>query len=332
MATPQHILNILESAVEEVLLLDLRVSTQYAKSRIAGALSLCIPTTLLKRASFNVQKLAETFKDDEQRQRFEKWGNSKHIIVYDSNSAQLKDAATCINTLKKFTSEGWNGGTFIIRGGFQEFAQKFPNWITHSSSQSPSSSAGSKGALKLDIGGPAVAPVIGGCPMPATQNAANPFFGNIRQNMDLIGGVGQMPVKKPASMTESAKEEVPQWLSKASDDKDAGKRVSDKFLHIEKKEQKRMQEALSGKVVYGTPGGQKDVTKNIQIAGIEKGSKNRYNNIWPYEHSRVKLEGCEDGSCDYINANHIQAAYSNKRYIATQGPIPATFQVSFHYA
>jgi protein-tyrosine phosphatase len=93
-----------------------------------------------------------------------------------------------------------------------------------------------------------------------------------------------------------------------------------------------MQEALSGKVVYGTPGGQKDVTKNIQIAGIEKGSKNRYNNIWPYEHSRVKLEGCEDGSCDYINANHIQAAYSNKRYIATQGPIPATFQVSFHYA
>lgn len=329
MATPQHILNILESAIEEVLLLDLRVSTQYAKSCIAGALSLCIPTTLLKRASFNVQKLAETFKDDQQRQKFEKWRNSKHIIVYDSSSSQLKDAATCINTLKKFTSEGWNGGTYIIRGGFQEFAQKFPNWITRASSHSPSSSSASmKGSLKLDIGGPEVAPVVGGCPMPATQNAANPFFGNIRQNMDLIGGVGQMPVKKPASMTESAKDEVPQWLQHAADDKDAGKSVSDKFLHIEKKEQKRMQEALSGKVVYGTPGGQRDAAKNIQIAGIEKGSKNRYNNIWPYEHTRVKLEGCEDGSCDYINANHVQAAYSNKRYIATQGPIPATFKVS----
>lgn len=326
MATPQHVLNILESAVEEVLLLDLRVSTQYAKSRIAGALSLCIPTTLLKRASFNVQKLAETFKDDAQKQRFEKWRNSKHIIVYDSNSAQLKDAATCINTLKKFTSEGWNGSTFIIRGGFQEFAQKFPKWITNASSQSPASAAGAKGALKLDLGGSAVAPVIGGCPMPATQNAANPFFGNIRQNMDLIGGVGQMPVKKP-TMSDSAKEEVPQWLQRAADDKDAGKRVSDKFLHIEKKEQKRMQEALSGKVVYGTPCGPKDVPNHIQIAGIEKGSKNRYNNIWPYEHTRVKLGGCEDGSCDYINANHVQAAYSNKRYIATQGPIPATFKV-----
>jgi protein tyrosine phosphatase len=98
-------------------------------------------------------------------------------------------------------------------------------------------------------------------------------------------------------------------------------------LQIEKREQKRMQEALSGKVIYGTPTGLGGVSKQIQIAGIEKGSKNRYNNIWPYEHSRVKLQGVDEGSCDYVNANHVQAAYSNKRYIATQGPIPATFKV-----
>jgi hypothetical protein len=176
---------------------------------------------------------------------------------------------------------------------------------------------------------PAVAPVAGGCPMPATQNAANPFFGNIRQNMDLIGGVGQMPVKQPTSMSASVKKDLPQWLQQAAETKDNGKRVSDKFLHIEKKEQKRMQEALSGNVTYGAPTGQ-EVPETIQIAGIEKGSKNRYNNIWPYEHSRVKLEGIAEGSCDYINANHVQAAYSNKRYIATQGPIPATFNVSIH--
>ncbi|KAF1842597.1 tyrosine-protein phosphatase non-receptor type 6 [Cucurbitaria berberidis CBS 394.84] len=323
MATAQHIVNILESAVEEVLLLDLRVSTQYAKSRIAGALSLCIPTTLLKRASFNSQKLAETFKDDEQREMFERWRSSKYIIVYDSSSSQLKDAATCINTLKKFTNEGWSGGTFIIRGGFQEFSRIFPAWIRQGSSHSPTSSA--TAGLRLDSGLPSVAPVIGGCPMPATQSAANPFFGNIRQNMDLIGGVGQMPVKQPADMTQSAREELPHWLQKASEEKDNGRTVSDKFLHIEKREQKRMQEALSGKVIYGTPTGL-GTAKQIQIAGIEKGSKNRYNNIWPYEHSRVKIEGLTDGSCDYVNANHVQAAYSNKRYIATQGPIPATFK------
>lgn len=329
MATAQYIVNILESSAEEVLLLDLRVSTQYAKARVAGALSLCIPTTLLKRASFNVQKLAETFKDDECRQRFERWRSCKHIVVYDANSAQMKDAATCINTLKKFTSEGWTGGIYIIRGGFLEFSERFPTWITQQSSGSPGVS-NATASLKLD-GLPSVAPVIGGCPMPATQNAANPFFGNIRQNMDLIGGVGQMPVKQPEAMTQSVVEELPIWLQKASEEQDNGKTVSERFLQIEKREQKRMQEALSGKVVYGTPTGLGGASKQIQIAGIEKGSKNRYNNIWPYEHSRVKIQGVDKGSCDYVNANHVQAAYSNKRYIATQGPIPATFKVRLNY-
>ncbi|KAA8615852.1 PTP2 Protein tyrosine phosphatase [Pyrenophora tritici-repentis] len=323
MVTAQHIVNILQSSIEEVLLLDLRVSTQYAKARITGALSLCIPTTLLKRPSFNVQKLAETFKEDEQRDKFERWRSSKHIIVYDANSSQMKDATTCINTLKKFTNEGWSGGTFIIRGGFQEFAEKFPAWVTHPSSASPTSGTA---ALSLNSDLPSVAPVIGGCPMPATQNAANPFFGNIRQNMDLIGGVGQMPVKLPAGMTQSVEDDLPRWLQTASEEQDKGKTVAERFLQIEKREQKRMQKALSGEVVYDAPVTSGGTAQHIQIAGIEKGSKNRYNNIWPYEHTRVKLEGVAEGSCDYVNANHVQAAYSNKRYIATQGPIPATFK------
>ncbi|PVI04869.1 tyrosine-protein phosphatase non-receptor type 6 [Periconia macrospinosa] len=323
MVTPEHVVNILESSVDEVLLLDLRVSTQYARGRIAGALSLCIPTTLLKRASFNVRKLAETFKDEELRQKFENWRSSKHIVVYDTNSSTMKDATICINTLKKFESEGWKGGSYIIRGGFQEFSEKFPSWTTNGAAVQSPTSTSSKASTDL----PAVAPVIGGCPMPATQNAANPFFGNIRQNMDLIGGVGQMPIKHPASMTQSLEEELPSWLQAASNAKDNGKLVADKFLHIEKREQKRMQEALSGKVVYGTTTteGQPPKSAHIQIAGIEKGSKNRYNSIWPYEHSRVKLEGVDSSGCDYINANHVQSSFSNKRYIATQGPLPATF-------
>jgi len=274
-----------------------------------------------------VQKLLETFKDEEQKATFERWRSSKCIIVYDGNSAQAKDAQIALNTLKKFTTEGYSGNQYIIKGGFYQFSKAIPSWILKGSTSEAAPMSPS--SLTIDAATrPEIAPVIGGCPMPATKNAANPFFGNIRQNMDLIGGVGQMPVKLPSNMTKSMEEDLPDWLRATSEEKDQGKRISDKFLHIERREQKRMQEALSGNVTYGSP--RPDAPKSVQIAGIEKGSKNRYNNIWPYEHSRVKLEGVSAGGCDYVNANHVRSNWSNKHYIATQGPIPATFPVSYY--
>jgi len=321
LATPQNIVNILDSAEEEVLLLDLRVSTQYARSRISGALNLCVPTTLLKRATYNVGKLADTFKNDGQRGKFETWKKCKYIVVYDANSSQLKEATNCINILKKFSAEGWDGNSCIIRGGFQEFARKFSSYLDEGSTEN----CGSSSTISLSLKGPDmdIPPVIGGCPMPITKSAANPFFGNIRQNMDLIGGVGQMPVNHPTGMTGVDQENLPSWLTKAAETSDKGELISNKFLDIEKREQKRMQDALSGNVVYGTP--TPGASKKVQIAGIEKGSKNRYNNIWPYEHSRVKLENVPKDECDYVNANFVKTSRSNKRYIATQGPIPTTF-------
>ncbi|KAK7538598.1 tyrosine-protein phosphatase-like protein non-receptor, partial [Phyllosticta citribraziliensis] len=323
LVTPQHIITLLDSSEEEILLLDLRVSTQYAMSRIRGALNLCIPTTLIKRPSFTVEKLAETFKNDSQRRKFEKWRSCKYIVVYDADSRQLRDATSCVNTLKKFTNEGWAGASYIIRGGISEFSAKFPSFVLSGDSSNKGVIARSrKPALRLD-NMPGPAPVIGGCPLPSTQNAANPFFGNIRQNMDLIGGVGQMPVTCPQRMNSATRRELPAWLREASEESDKGHSVSEKFLQIEKREQKRMQEALSGSVTYGDPGPEQP--KAVQIAGIEKGTKNRYNNIWPFEHTRVKLQGVSSEGCDYVNANHIKPPWTNKRYIATQGPIPVTF-------
>jgi len=326
LVTPQHVVSLLESAPESILILDLRVSTHYAKSRITGALNLCIPSTLIKRPSFNVQKLTETFKSSEQRKRFENWKNSTYIIVYDAAASQMKDAQICLNTIQKFESEGYQGTSYIIRGGFAEFSRTFPKYID----KGPGGLIGS-GPPRLTLSGAGgedgLPPVIGGCPMPATKSAANPFFGNIRQNMDLIGGVGQMPIKRPANASDLFIDNLPKWLREASDVNDTGRKVSDRFLQIEKREQKRMQDALSGKVSYGTPRGE-DAPATVKIAGIEKGSKNRYNNIWPFEHTRVKLEGVPNDGCDYVNANHVKSALSNKRYIATQGPIPATFPVS----
>jgi len=110
---------------------------------------------------------------------------------------------------------------------------------------------------------------------------------------------------------------------KPHDAQSSRSQLSDNLSAQVKESQKRMQEALSSKVVYGNSA--PEVVSTIRIAGIEKGSKNRYNSIWPYEHSRVKLQGVSEGGCDYVNANHVQATLSNKRYIATQGPLPTPF-------
>ncbi|XP_071123327.1 receptor-type tyrosine-protein phosphatase epsilon-like [Mytilus edulis] len=46
--------------------------------------------------------------------------------------------------------------------------------------------------------------------------------------------------------------------------------------------------------------------------------KNRFLTTWPYDHSRVVLEG--DTKHDYINASYIASYYNEKAYIASQGP------------
>ncbi|XP_078076609.1 receptor-type tyrosine-protein phosphatase eta [Mustelus asterias] len=49
--------------------------------------------------------------------------------------------------------------------------------------------------------------------------------------------------------------------------------------------------------------------------------KNRYNNVLPYDISRVKLSVSADPSSDYINANFMPGYNLNKEFIAAQGPL-----------
>ena len=320
--TPQRAVEMVNRNRAEALILDLRVSTQYAQAHIRGALNLCIPTTLLKRSSYNVSRLADTFKDESQKAKFSSWRSCSVLVVYDSNSSQLREASNCVNILKKFSSEGWQGQRFIIRGGFMEASRTCPEHIDRSGSGMAQDLSADLEARSENTDLP---PVVGGCPMPATKNAANPFFANIRQNMDLIDGVGQISIQCPTSLTKRDQEELPQWLRRAINERDEGKTASDKFLNIEKREQKRMQQALSGDTASNAISPSVGPVKKVEIAGIEKGAKNRYNNIFPYEHSRVRLKDLPRDACDYVNASFMQTSMSHKKYIATQGPIPATF-------
>uniref|UniRef100_A0A8D0G8G8 protein-tyrosine-phosphatase n=1 Tax=Sphenodon punctatus TaxID=8508 RepID=A0A8D0G8G8_SPHPU len=72
----------------------------------------------------------------------------------------------------------------------------------------------------------------------------------------------------------------------------------------------------------------KDVGRNqsCDIALLpENRGKNRYNNILPYDTTRVKLSNVDDDPCsDYVNASYIPGNSFRREYIATQGPLPGT--------
>ncbi|OWK56818.1 Receptor-type tyrosine-protein phosphatase eta [Lonchura striata] len=58
----------------------------------------------------------------------------------------------------------------------------------------------------------------------------------------------------------------------------------------------------------------------------ENRGKNRYNNVLPYDISRVKLSNQTSGTGDYINANYMPGYNSKKAFIAAQGPLPNTIE------
>ncbi|XP_008592096.1 PREDICTED: receptor-type tyrosine-protein phosphatase eta [Galeopterus variegatus] len=58
----------------------------------------------------------------------------------------------------------------------------------------------------------------------------------------------------------------------------------------------------------------------------ENRGKNRYNNVLPYDISRVRLLVQTRSTDDYINANYIPGYHSKKDFIAAQGPLPNTLK------
>lgn len=315
MMSPDELRKTVEDPDIRLLLIDVRSAQSYTRCRIRTALNLCIPTTLLKRATFNLQKLQQTFQKPDDKGAFANWKDTDCLVVYDACSSEKAEATTAMSMIKKFVNEGYSGGTYVLRGGFQLFAEEHPDLLYHQAADNPSSPNSGDSPAGL-------APVVGGVMLPSTTNIGlNPFFSNIRQNMDLADGVGQMDVLKPKGLAPSS---LPQWLREAADEEDHGKRVSDKFLRIELDEKERMSAAYETMRRVTSP----DQSDCLQLCGIEQGDRNRYKDILPFGHSRVKLRTGDSPQSDYINASHIKATRSNKRYIATQGPLPSTFNVS----
>lgn len=175
------------------------------------------------------------------------------------------------------------------------------------------------------------------------QNLPQSAF-KIRHNEEVCGFNFPSNVDSLVSPLSSAElARLPKWLKDAVSSSD---RIKDGFNKLEVCEKMRLNNALSllSKPELVTPGGSKEVSPIINC-GLDYGHKNRYKDIFLYDHSRVKLhaEGRDDEQldCDYINASYLDPSAEftdlmladlaaktqlmrDLKVIATQGPLDET--------
>lgn len=88
------------------LILDLRPLGTHYNSRIPHALSLSVPSTLLKRPLFSTAKLAEMLPTEAARRKFSQWRSAHRILVYDADSSTIHEGSNLLGLLRKFRAEG----------------------------------------------------------------------------------------------------------------------------------------------------------------------------------------------------------------------------------
>jgi hypothetical protein len=111
--SPQELANLLSS--RSMLLVDIRCFAAYAKSRLAGAINICIPTVLLKRPSLSLDDISESISSAD-RGRFAKWKDADGIVIYDADSLKVKDTYPLSTLATKFFEAGFERPTYGLSG------------------------------------------------------------------------------------------------------------------------------------------------------------------------------------------------------------------------
>ena len=99
-----------------LLVLDIRAYAAYAKSRVRGAVNVCIPTVLLKRPSLSLDDISESIVPSEDRGRFGKWKEVDGIVIYDTDSLRVNEAYPLATLAAKFLEAGFHKPAYGVTG------------------------------------------------------------------------------------------------------------------------------------------------------------------------------------------------------------------------
>lgn len=383
---------------QRVVVFDVRPFNVYSMSRLVLAINICLPTTLLKRPSYNLPHILEsiTINQDIKQVILNQIDNPIEplkVLVYDNDSNESSIGFQLYQILLKFGNINEKHpnafDVYYLNRGFvsvhdNNLIECF-NLSPNNYSQTSLSSISPISPIRLSTDMQNSATIndhnsqnvydhknenclLSGFQLPSSAPSNQRFLSSMKKNslpkLDIKSIVNQnnQPVGIDENLTDyyykfkfpdgfnEKFNKLPQWIKALLFDSHEGKVVSNKliinqlntkFNKLEKSEQIRLKMAISDGCEEGhapavcspnalCPGCDKI---NYKIPrGIEFGFKNRYNNIWPYEHSRVKLANSpcnhmEDGEQDdYFNANYIHDDISSYKYIATQNPLQSTYE------
>ncbi|KAI0225072.1 phosphotyrosine-specific ptp2-like protein [Massospora cicadina] len=144
------------------LIIDLRPTIHFAKIHIPNSISVSVPSTLLRRESHDLEKVASGWRD---------FGG---IVFVDANSSSISDASPISQLFRKFLLPA-NTAFFWLKGGFKHFQAAFPDRVSASKVPLLSSVSNSISAPNL---GPLTFPVPG---RGDTINRAMQFYDSLRQ-------------------------------------------------------------------------------------------------------------------------------------------------------
>ncbi len=116
-ATAQTVVDILKTS--KVLVLDTRAHSAFSTARLPRAISLSVPSTLLKLPAFTLQKLSTMLSNSTASSRFNMWRSASRILVYDGDTSVLHEGSPLLGLLRKFRAEGFEHDLAWLQGGIQ---------------------------------------------------------------------------------------------------------------------------------------------------------------------------------------------------------------------
>lgn len=301
--------NFQQQLQDGAVIVDARPFHEYCHDHIKGAINMCLPSTLLRRETFTLEKCIQTLTNDERAALtpvFER--NPPSILFYDNSTSSSDRVPPSVSHLvSKFsycpTSQS---KLYVLDGGLNEFLRRWPEHIT------TTSNANSKPALSHFV-------------LPEQQHDA--FF-KMRHQEELLTSTPNSEMHINTEIIEPEKKALPKWLQKVvSPDDQGASTLCQKFNALQIEERNRLNQAMSRSASTET---EFSTDGPVLAAGIELGSKNRYKDIFPYEHARVKIQKYAktdsdlDQESSYINASYLHYAKSPLHYIASQGPLKET--------